>query len=163
MPWRSRRATAGWRSDGPPSTGPSAFKGETEGNSPDWAFFEGCDRRQRRLIELTNAEAKNGATLWGAFNIVADRAVPFPDRICLAGERTFPDKEPNPNWTLTQHASVITGPNRRTIYRSIRDFVNLRPITEFVPYLVLGEGVEMKAEWQRDIDRGLCQLAPADD
>jgi len=136
------------------------IKGESEENSPDWQFFEGCDRRHRRLIELTDAEAKNGATLWGAFNIVADTAVPFPDRICLAGERMFPDREPNPNWTLTQHAAVITGPYRRVLYRSIRDFENLRPITEFKPYLLLGEGVEMRPEWQRDIEMGLCELAP---
>ena len=136
------------------------IKGETEEDCPDWNFFEGCDRRQRRLIELTNAEAKDGATLWGAFHVVADTAVPLPDRICLAGESAFPDREPNANWTLTQHASVITGPNRRTLYRSIRDFENLRSITEFTPYLVLGEGVEMKPEWQRDIDQGLCELPP---
>ncbi len=137
-----------------------AIKGEAEENSVDWHFFRGADRRHRRLIELTNAEAKRGATLWGAFNVVADTAVPFPDRICVAGEKAFPEREPNANWTLTQYASVITGPNRRTLYRSIRDFENLRSITTFTPYLVLGEGVEMKPEWQRDIDRGLCELAP---
>jgi len=140
-----------------------AIKGETEENSVDWNYFKGADRRHRRLIKLTNAEAKKGATLWGALNVVADTAVPFPDRVCLAGEKTFPDREPNANWTLTQHASVITGPNRRTLYRSIRDFKNLRPITSFTPYLVLGEGVEMKPEWQKDVDQGLCELAPAED
>ena len=136
------------------------MKGETEQNSVDWHFFEGADRRHRRLIELTNTEARRGATLWGAFNVVADTAVPFPDRICLAGEKVFPEREPNANWTLTQHAAVITGPRRRALYRSIRDFKNLRPVTAFKPYLVLGEGVQMRPEWQADIDRGLCELAP---
>jgi hypothetical protein len=136
-------------------------KGETEETSIDLAFFEGCDRRHRRLIELTNAEAEGGATLWGAFNCVADTDVPFPDRVCLAGEKTDPEREPNANWTLTQHAQVITGPNRRSLYRSLQDLHpdRLRPITEETPRLVLGEGVEMKPEWQKDIDEGRCELA----
>jgi len=136
------------------------IKGETEENSPDWNFFRGCDRRHQRLIDLTNAEAKDGATLWGAFNCVADTAVPFPDRVCVAGEKTFPDREPNPNWTLTEFAAVITGPKRRALYRSMQDLVNPKPIYTYKPKLALGEGVEMQPEWQADIDKGLCELAP---
>jgi len=141
------------------------LKGETEETSLDVAYFEGCDRRYRRLIALTNAEAGRGATLWGAFNCVADTAVPFPDRVCLAGERTDPAREANANWTLTQHAQVITGPNRRGLYRSIQDLHadRIRPITEVAPKLVLGKGVKMKPEWQKDIDEGRCEPAPQQD
>jgi len=137
-----------------------ALKGETEATSVDWQYFAGADRRHRRLIELTNTEAARGATLWGAFNIVADTAVPYPDRICLAGETIMPEKEPNSNWTLTQYAAVITGPARRAVYRSIRDYSKGLPITAYKPWLVLGEGVSMRPEWQQEIDRGLCELAP---
>lgn len=136
------------------------IKGETEENSPDWVFFEGCDLRQRRLIELTNAEAKHGANLWGAFYCVADTKAPFPARVCLAGERAFPEREPNANWTLTQYAAVITGPKRRALYRSMQDIANPKPIYTYKPKLVLGEGVQMQPEWQADIDKGLCELAP---
>ena len=136
------------------------LRGETEEDCADWKFFLGCDERQRRLIELTDAEAKGGATLWGAFNCVADTAVPFPARICLAGEKTDPDREPNANWTLTEYAAVITGPKRRALYRSMQDLVHPQPIYTYTPKLVLGEGVEMAPEWQADIDKGLCELAP---
>lgn len=138
-----------------------AIKGETEENSLDWQYFEGADRRQRRLISLTNAEAKAGATLWGAFNIVADTAVPFPDRICLAGEKAFPDREPTANWTLTQHAAVVTGPHRRCLFRSLQDVLHPQSITSYTPKLLLGSGVEMQPAWQDDLDAGRCKLAPA--
>ena len=137
-----------------------ALKGETEENCLDWHYFEGADLRQRRLIELTNDEARRGATLWGAFNIVADTAVPFPARICLAGEKAFPDREPTANWSLTQHAAVISGPNRRCLYRSIQDVLHPRSVVTFTPKLLLGPGVAMQPDWQGDIDAGRCALAP---
>lgn len=82
------------------------------------------------------------------------------DRICLAGERIDPAREPNANWTLTQHAAVIAGPRRRALYRSLRDFRSGRPITAYTPYLALGDGVRMEPEWQADIEAGRCELAP---
>ena len=137
-----------------------AIKGETEANSPDWNYFEGSDARHRRLIALTDAEAKHGATLWGAFDCVADTKVSFPARVCLAGEKTFPDREPNANWSLTEYAAVITGPKRRALYRSMQDLVHPKPIYSYKPKLVLGKGVKMRPEWQADVDKGLCELAP---
>ena len=108
-----------------------------------------------------NEEARQGATLWGAFNIVADHAVPFPERICLAGEKSMPDKEAAAMWTLTQHAIVVTGPNRRALYRSLQDIKHPQPIYTYTPKFVLGEGVKMKPAWQADIDAKRCLLAPA--
>lgn len=136
-------------------------KGETEETCMDIIFSDGCDQRHQRLWDLTNAEAARpgGATLWGALEVVADTAAPFPARICLAGEKTDPAREPNANWTLTQHAQVITGPHRRGLYRSVQDITNPRPIYEETPKLVLGEGVQMQPEWQADIDAGRCILA----
>jgi len=127
------------------------IKGETEDDSPDWSFFEGADRRHRRLIALTDAEARDGATLRGAFDIVADTAVPYPDRICLAGEK-LSERESAANWTLTQFAAVVTGPNRRALYRSLQDLGNPRPIVSYPPKLLLGEGVEMKDGWKREVE-----------
>lgn len=57
----------------------------------------GSRERYRRLVDLTNAESRRGATLWGALHVVADHAVPYPARVCLAGERWAPDREPNAN------------------------------------------------------------------
>jgi len=136
------------------------IRGETQEDSVDWHYDAGAAIRYRRLIDLTNAEANRAATLWGTFDIVSDTAVPWPDRICLAGEVSFPDKEAQGNWTLTQNAQVMTGPNRRMLARSIRTYEGDRPITDFIPYLALGEGVEIRPEWQKDIDEGRCVLAP---
>ena len=137
------------------------MKGETEETSPDWVGMVGSDLRHQRLIDLVNAEAKRGATLWGMFEIMADTKVPFPARICVAGEKGVPDKEPCANWTLTQHAKVSTGANRRTLYRSMLDFDPPPSICQYTPRLALGEGVAMNDEWQADIDAGRCELSPA--
>ena len=136
------------------------MKGESLEDSIDQQFFDGCDRRHRRLWELTNATAKNGAELWDALACVADTAVPFPDRVCLAGETTDPKREPNANWSLTQHAAVITGPHRRVLYRSIQDLRpgHIKPVYAYTPKLSLGEGVAMQPAWQADIDAGRCEL-----
>lgn len=137
----------------------AADRGETLDTCIDAIFSRGCDKRQHRLLALTNAAAKKGVTLWDAFNVVADTAVPFPDRVCLAGETTDPAREPNANWTLTQHAAVITGDKRRGLYRSVQSMANPKPITSYTPRFVLGEGVEMQPDWQADIDAGKCVLA----
>jgi hypothetical protein len=138
-------------------------KKENESTSTDWNYDLGAFRRNERLVKLTNAEAarSGGATLWGALEIVADEAVPFPDRICLAGQKVFPDRadrEHLVNWSLTQHAAVITGPNRRILYRSIQDFDHPRSVTTYKPKLRLGEGVQMQPEWEEDIRQGRCEL-----
>lgn len=137
--------------------------GHTEATSPDLAYHLGSRARYRRLVELTDREAgrPGGATLWGALEIVADHAVPFPARICLAGERTFPDRELYGNWSLSQHAAVITGDGRRCLYRSLQDLHRPKPVYTYTPKLMLGPGVAMRPEWQADIDAGTCELAPA--
>lgn len=137
------------------------IKGETEATSPDFCYHRGSRERYRRLVALADAEAARpgGATLWGALEVVNDHAVPFPARVCLAGEKGMPDKEPNANWSLTQHAAVVTGPRRRCLYRSIQDYHPPRPIYEYTPKLMLGPGVKMRPEWQADIKAGRCRLA----
>jgi len=139
------------------------LKGETEATSVDLNYHLGSRKRYRRLVDLTNREAARpgGATLWGALGVVADRSVPFPDRVCLAGEKAFPDREPNANWSLTQHAAVITGPRKRCLYRSVQDLRNPKPVYDFVPNLMLGPGVTMQPAWQADITAGRCTLAPS--
>jgi len=137
--------------------------GETEETSWEWNYDIACHKRYERLIKLTREEAKRGATLWGVFNIVADPDGKPPERITVAGERTMPDypekEQWGPhviaNWTIVQHASVVTGPNRRTLWRH---WENWKPVDHKPPYLVLGEGVEMKPEWKTDLDDGRCRL-----
>jgi hypothetical protein len=134
--------------------------GDTEATSPDWQFYEGCDHRHRRLLALTEAEARRGATLWGALAIVADHAVPCPERICKAGERAMPERQPAGVWSMTQHAAVLSGPARRCLYRSIQDISQPRPVYDYTPKLMLGPGVAMQAAWQDDVAAGRCTLAP---
>lgn len=136
------------------------IKGETEANCPDLHYHLGSRKRYQRLVDLANREAARpgGATLWGALDIVADHAVPYPARVCLAGERTL--KLPYGNWSLTQHAAVISGPKRRCLYRSIQDPWHPRPVYDYTPKLMLGPGVKMQPEWQADVNAGRCELAP---
>jgi hypothetical protein len=135
------------------------MKGENESNALDLNYHLGSGRRYRRLVELTDAEAKRGATLWGALAVASDHAVPYPDRVCLAGETMFPEREPAPNWSVTNHAAVISGPNRRCLYRSVQSSEDAEPVYEHVPKLMLGPGVKMRPEWQADVDAGRCVLA----
>jgi len=135
-------------------------KGETEGDNLDWAFEQGAHQRYQRLCKLTNAEAARpgGATLLGALEVVADEAVPYPERICLGGQ-----EDPHncvPTYSMLQHAGVMTGPRRRWLYRTLEDFDNPHPITTKKLKLLLGEGVEMQPEWQADIEAGLYDLGP---
>lgn len=138
-----------------------AAKGQTEETNNDWEFDLGARERNRRLCELTNAEATRpgGATLWGALDIVSDEAVPWPERICQAGQTV--EGTLLTAWSVLQHAKVITGPNRRTLYRSIQDMRNPRSVTSYTPKLLLGEKVRMQPEWQGDIDAGRCELVAA--
>jgi hypothetical protein len=137
-----------------------AIKSETKDTSPDFLYHVGSRERYRRMIELVNAEASRpgGATLWGAFEVVADHAVPFPARICLAGEKNLPDKEPHANWTMSEYAAVIAGARKRCLYRSLHDLKVPRPIYEYVPRLMLGPGVDMRPEWRDDVDAGRCTM-----
>ena len=137
------------------------LKGETEEESLDLHYHLGSRERYRRLVDLTNTEAKRGATLWGALDVVADRAVPYPARVCLAGERWSDDREPNANWSLTQHAAVISGDQKRCLYRSVQDLTNPRPVYHETPKLMLGPDTVMRPEWQADIAAGKCTLTPA--
>ena len=139
-----------------------AIKGENEKTSLDLNYHLGSRERYRRLVALADAEAARpgGASLWGALEAVNDHDAPFPERVCLAGEKGLPEKEPNANWTLTQHAAVISGPKRRCLYRSLQDLRNPRPVYEYKPKLMLGPGVKMDPAWQADIDAGRCELTP---
>ena len=139
-----------------------AIKGETEADCPDMHYHLGSRERYRRLVDLTDREAARpgGATLWGALEVVADHAVPFPARVCIAGEKTFPEKEPVANWSITQHAIVATGPKRRALSRSIQDLYRPQPVYTYTPKLSLAPGVRMEPEWQADIDAGRCTLVP---
>jgi hypothetical protein len=136
------------------------IKGETEATALDLNFHIGAGKRYRRLIELVEAEAKRGPTLWGTLDLISDHAVPYPDRICLAGESSFPDREKLTNWTVRHHASVVTGPNRRSLYRAVQSFHDAKPVYRYTPNLMLGPGVAMQPEWQADVDAGRCVLAP---
>ncbi len=83
-------------------------------DAPDWEYWQGCDARHRRLLQLTAAANLRGATLEDMSAIVTDHAVPFPDKICLEGETGVPGDKTG-NWTWTAKASVLSGPNSRTL------------------------------------------------
>ena len=112
--------------------------------SSDWQYWLGCDARYHRLLKLTAEANARGATLADMANIVTDHAVPFPERICLAGERGHPD-EPDVNWTLTSQASVLEGPNRRSLFWRVEGNT---ACYNNPPFLIPGEGVEVKPEWK---------------
>ena len=137
------------------------IKGHTEEDSPDVNFHLGAGKRYRRLLELVAAEAARGATLWGAMEIISDHDAPFPEHICVAGETVFPEHEKTPNWTVQHQASVISGPNKRCLYRSIQSFAEAKPVYHYQPKLMLGPGVKMQPQWQADADAGRCELAGA--
>lgn len=119
-------------------------RGWTE-DSGDWAFWRGCEKRYERLLKLTDEETQRGATLWGMTKIVTDHAVPFPDRICVAGEIGHRDL-PCGNWTILSFSAVMTGENRRLLFYRVE---NKQPVYNTLPYLVLGDGVKMKHEWRK--------------
>ncbi len=138
------------------------MKGESFEDSADVNYHLGSRKRYQRLVELTNAAAAGQPTIWEALEVVADHAVPYPDRVCLAGESCHADV-PNPkeNWSVTQHAAVITGPYRRALYRSIQSRQDPRPVYTYPPKLMLGPGTVMQPAWQAEVDAGLCVLGQA--
>jgi len=129
-------------------------KGETEDTCPDWSYDLGSRSRYQRLCKLTNAAAAipDGPSIWDALDVVADEAVPYPERICLSGQD-------NVTWSSLQHAGVTSGPKRRWLFRMLDDLDNPGTVTEKPLQLMLGKDVEMQPEWQADIDAGRCTLA----
>jgi hypothetical protein len=116
-------------------------------DNPDYVFWDGCERRYKRLLKLVDELASGTPTLEGLIEIMLDHSVPFPDRICLAGEKGHRD-EIETNWTLVSWSSVLFGPTRRTLWwRQEGD----KPIYETKPFLIPGEGVKIKEEWKKGI------------
>ena len=109
----------------------------------DQVYWDGCEKRYHRLLELVDELVRQGPTLEGLNRIVLDHEVPFPDRICLAGEEFHPDAL-GANWTLESHVSVLTGPTRRTLWHRVEGDT---PVYQTTPFLVLGPGVPVRDEW----------------
>lgn len=120
----------------------------------DWAFWRGAEKRYYRLLKLTQEETDRGASLLGVEKIVTDHAVPFPDRICLAGEVGHKDLAYG-NWTVFSYSCVMEGQNQRMRLRRVE---NRQPVYDTVPYLVLGRGVQAKEEWKEG-----TRLVPEDE
>ncbi len=137
----------------------AAIKGESEADSLEINYHGGSRLRYRRLTELTRKAAQGKPNIWDALDIAADHAVPYPDRICLAGEaRGTSVRNPKENWSVTQHAAILTGPNRRALYRSVQSRQNPKPVYEYTPRLLLAPGVKMQPQWQAEIDAGKCEF-----
>ena len=80
---------------------------------------------------------------------MTDRAAPFPDCICLAGEKSHRSDSDDPNWrnwTLVSQASVLEGPHRRTLFWRVEGNT---PCYENPPFLIPGKGVKVKSEWKK--------------
>jgi hypothetical protein len=116
---------------------------------PDMAYWEGCERRYHRLMQLVEEENRRGATLLGAARIALDHAVPFPDRICVAGEKGHPDEQLQ-NWTLQTFVTCVAGPNRRMLCW-LMDPTQPIPIYKTKPHYLPGDGVAMRPEWTREL------------
>ena len=135
-------------------------RGWPEDDSVDKRFWDGCERRYRRLLGLVEQEHQRGATLIGAAHIALDHAVPAPDRVCVAGEKCHPDQQMQ-NWTLTSFAKCISGPNRRMLSWAI-DPTNPQPIYTTECHVAPGEGLEeRRAEWEQEVaEAGEIGLPP---
>jgi hypothetical protein len=128
------------------------IKGESLDDSLDYNYHLGSRKRYLRLVGLTDAAAKGQPTIRDLLDVVSDHAVPYPDRVCLAGEsRNYPHRNPNENWSIIQHAAVITGPNQRALYRSVQSREALKAVYEHPAKLLLAPGVQMKPEWQTEL------------
>lgn len=124
-------------------------------SSPDWKYWSGAETRYHRLLGLVKEAAQRGPTLDDMAKIVTDHAVPYPERICLAGESCHPDFQPGSGeWTMRSRAAVLSGPNRRTLFWRVEGST---PCYANPPFLVPGEGVTVKPEWQE----GTRNLPPA--
>ncbi len=123
-----------------------ARRGWTLENAPDWKYWQGADQRYERILMLADKLGKLGkrATLQDMANLMTDHDVPYPARVCLAGESdigTIDERE----WTLCSHSEVLEGPNRRILFYTVEGD---KPCYETPPYLVLGEDIEPKEEWK---------------
>jgi hypothetical protein len=124
--------------------------------SPDFKYWAGAEKRYHRLLKLVKEAAARGPTLADMAAIVTDHAVPYPDRVCIAGESCDPSITSDvAEWTMRSRAAVLEGPNRRTLFYRVE---GKKPCYESPPFLVPGEGVEVKAEWRK----GTRPLPPAD-
>ena len=125
-------------------------RGWTE-DCPDWAFWNGCEKRYRRLLKLVEAESRRGPSPVGLARILLDPEAPHPERISVAGEQDHPDQDAD-CWTVCMWVSVVFGPGRRNYWWRVSDWNRpYRPIFEERPMFRLGEGVQMRPEWKREI------------
>jgi len=123
------------------------LRGWTIEEAPDWYYWRGADKRYERLLKLTEEANHKGASLWDMAAITTDHAVPYPDRVCIAGEFRHPLVPPgNEEWTGVSHCEVLEGPNRRMLFFVAEDG---KACYDNPPYLVPGKGVTLKPEWQQ--------------
>lgn len=114
-------------------------------HSPDAHYWAGCEARYHRLLKLTSEASRKTATLQDMVDIVTDHAVPYPDRVCIAGQTCHPDlRSEQAEWSMTSRAMVLSGPNRRVLYFRVE---GNKACYENPPFLVLGRDVTLKPEW----------------
>lgn len=121
-------------------------------DNPDRRYWDGAEARYRRLLGLVGREHARGATAIGAAHIALDHAVPFPDRICIAGEKAHPaEKDDMQNWTLLTSVSVTAGPNVRS-YNWVIDPDDPRPIYR-TPCSVnpSADNAARRAQWEAEL------------
>jgi hypothetical protein len=121
-------------------------RGWTTDNAPDWKYWQGADARYERILFLAEKLGKLGkaATLQDMANLMTDHDVPYPARVCIAGEGDIGTPEQQ-EWTLCSHSEVLEGPNRRILFYTVEGD---KPCYETPPYLVPGEGVAIKDAWK---------------
>jgi hypothetical protein len=121
------------------------LRGWTIEEAPDWYYWRGADKRYQRLLQLTAEANRKGADLWDMAAITTDHAVPYPDRVCIAGEFRHPlVPRGGEEWTAVSHCEVLEGPNRRMLFFVVEDD---KACYDNPPYLVPGKGVAVKPEW----------------
>ena len=124
---------------------------------PDFLYWQGCERRYRRLLQLVEEEGRRGATLRGAARIALDHAVPFPDRICVAGEKGHRHEQLQ-NWTMTSFVRCISGPNRRMWHWQM-DPQKPVPVYRTKPLMLQGDGLTSRPEWERELAQEALKIA----
>jgi hypothetical protein len=122
-----------------------AKRGWTVDEAPDWKYWQGADLRYERLLKLAGQLDPRTARLEDMARVMTDHAVPYPARVCLAGEGELGAGPHEREWTLCSHSEVLEGPNRRIHFFTSEDG---KPCYETPPYLVPGVGVEVKPEWK---------------
>lgn len=130
-------------------------------SSPDWKYWTGAEARYHRLLKLVKEAASSGPTIDDMARIVTDHAVPYPDRVCIAGETCHPDIDPKlAEWTMRSRAAVLHGPNRRTLFYRVE---GQKACYDNPPFLALGEGVEMKTGWEKGVRFAPKAIGPDDE